>query len=114
MLANEQRETTTSFKARPVPRSTYESRKILRPTTNSPVRKGAHRPPRLSLATRAEERKLFDEHARELRERDAQVKENQLREQKEWEDQELKQKRMTSAEDGGMCFKAREIHIAYI
>ena len=114
MLANEQRETTTSFKARPVPRSTYESRQILKPTTNSPVRTRALRPPRLSLATRAEERKIFDEHARELRERDAQLKEHQLREQKEWEDQELKQKRMTSAEDGGMCFKAREIHIAYM
>ena len=114
MLANEQRETTTSFKARPVPRSTYEARKILRPTTNSPVRTHAHRPPRLSLATRAEERKLFDAHARELRERDAQVKESQLREQQEWEEQELKQKRMASAEDGGMCFKAREIHIAYM
>lgn len=105
---------TTSFKARPVPRSTYEARKVLRKSTNSVVRAVDHRPPRLSLALRAEERQMFDEHARELREMDAQAKENILKQQKEWEEEELRQRRTTSADEGGMCFKAREIHIEYM
>eukprot|EP00984_Skeletonema_dohrnii_P009194 scaffold3511_cov144-Skeletonema_dohrnii-CCMP3373.AAC.3 len=105
---------TVSFKARPVPRTTYEARKIQRQSTSSVARTVAPRPPRLSLASRAEERKLFDDHARLLREQDTQVKENILRQQKEWEEEELKQKRMTTAEEGGMCFKAREIHIEYM
>ena len=113
-IADESQE-TMSFKARPVPRSTYEARKVTRQSiSSSNTRKIVSRPPRLSLASRAEERKLFDEHARELREKDAQEKENILRQQKEWEEEELKQKRMTSAEEGGMCFKAREIHIEYM
>jgi len=105
---------TVSFKARPVPRTTYEARKIQRQSTSSVARTVAPRPPRLSLASRAEERKLFDDHARLLREHDTQVKENISRQQKEWEEEELKRKRMTTAEEGGMCFKAREIHIEYM
>ena len=112
-IADESQE-TVSFKARPVPRSTYEARKVTRQSTGNNARTVVARPPRLSLASRAEERKLFDEHARELREKDAQIKEDILRQQKEWEEEELKQKRMTSAKEGGMCFKAREIHIEYM
>ncbi|KAL7447163.1 hypothetical protein ACHAXM_010531 [Skeletonema potamos] len=109
----EELQQTTIFKARPIPRSTYEARKVLRYSANTPIRTVV-RPPRLSLASRAEERKLFDERARELREMDAQAKESILKQQQEWEEKELKHRRMTSAEEGGMCFKAREIHIEYM
>ena len=112
-IAEESQE-TVSFKARPIPRSTYEARKVTRQSTSSVTRTVAIRPPRLSLASRAEERKLFDEHANELSEKDAQMKEDLLRQQQEWEEEELKQKRMTTAEEGGLCFKAREIHIEYM
>ena len=113
MIQDESQETMI-FKARPVPRSTYEARKIQRQSTSGIVRAVAPRPPRLSLASRAEQRKLFDDHARELREKDAELKEDMLRQQEEWEQEELRQRRMLSTSEGGLSFKAREINIEYM
>ena len=99
----------TKFKAAPVPRTTYIPREMP---------KQAHaltrpKPPRLSLAGRAEERRLYDQHGEELREQQRRQTEMREQEEKEHEEEEIRRLRSSYADEGGCVFKANEISITY-
>ena len=106
-------EEATTFKAKPLPKTTYKPQTIEKPTKAQVTQP---RPPRLSLMCRAEERKLFDQHADELRRADNAMKELREQQQREYEEQEIRRKRRTYADDEddpGFCFRARQITIEY-
>lgn len=99
-------------RARKVPNTTYVAQPIEKPT-QSPPTLTQPKPPRLSLVGRAEERKLFDQQAEELRSADIATKQMREQQQKELEEEETRKQRSSYAEEGGCCFKAKEISITY-
>ena len=98
-------------KANPLPKSTYEPRPIVIGKSNIPLVKP--KPFRLSLDTRALERRDFDEHAQELRDLDAAMKKQRAEQDELWADDEVRRKRKLPIEEGGMCFRATPISITY-
>lgn len=100
------------FKAQPLPRTTYCQQQIEKPSCKGLT---VARPPRLSLVSRAEERKVFDQYADDLRRQDLEMKELREQQQREAEEEEIRHERRRYAddEDGGFCFRAREISIEY-
>lgn len=71
------------------------------------------KPPRLSSIGRAQERGLFDQRVEESRNAILHQKEMEEEQQRELEEEEIKRQRTTYAQEGGCCFKAREIAITY-
>ena len=100
----------SNFKAKPVPRTTYEAKPVV-------IKAERHltqpRPPRLSLGARAIERRIYNDAAEEWRESEDAAKERVEMQRKEEEEEEIRMKRQTYLEDGGLCFKARQISIEY-
>ena len=99
------------FKAKPVPKTTYDVVEGIKKTT--PVLTQPS-PPILSLFGRAEARKLFDHHQHEVRNADNAMKEMKELQRKEMEEEEIRRQRRIYADDGGFCFKARSISIEYV
>lgn len=100
-----------NFKARPVPRTTYVARPVEKPSHAQALTQP--RPPRLSSVDRAEERRLFNLHAEEVRIAESEMKQMRERRQREMEEEELMRKRRSYADEGGFCFKAKQISIEY-
>ena len=103
-------DSVSSFESKPVPRTTYEAKPVeMKPTRDLTQ----PRPPRLSLGARAIERRMYDDAAEEWRESEDAAKELDERKRKEEEEEEIRIKRQTYLENGGLCFKARQISIEY-
>lgn len=102
-----------SFKARPVPKTTYEAMPLIEKNVRM-QRLTQPKPPRLSLSGRAEARKLFDQHSEEARKNENAMKQQKKQQQKEIEEEEIQKKRRSYAEEGGFCFKAKQIRIEYV
>jgi len=120
-IAKQKKETLTKgvidgndgrFKARPVPKTTYEALPLERPVRVQALTQP--KPPRLSLSGRAEARKLFDRQSEEVRNNDNALRQTKEQHQKEMEEEEIRRKRRSYADDGGFCFKAMPIRIEYI
>ena len=99
------------FKAKPVPKTTYLVVDAVKKTTHVLTQPN---PPRLSLLDRAEARKLFDLNQREIRNADNAMKEVTERQKKDMEEEEIRIQRRKYADEGGFCFKAKQIGIEYI
>ncbi|EJK77834.1 hypothetical protein THAOC_00307, partial [Thalassiosira oceanica] len=96
------------FKAKPVPKTTYEAKPVEMKTARHLTQP---RPPRLSLGARAIGRRMYNDAAEEWRESEDAAKELDEMQKKEQEEEEIRMKRQTYLEDGGLCFKARQISI---
>jgi hypothetical protein len=99
------------FKAKPVPKTTYAVVETVKKTTQVLTQPD---PPRLSLLDRAEARKLFDHNQHEIRNADNAIKEMKERQKKDIEEEEIRMQRRKYADEGGFCFKAKQIGIEYI
>jgi len=100
-----------TFRAKPVPKSTYQPQEIERIDNTANLTQP--KTPTLSLKCRAEERKVFDQYTEELRQADQQEKEMLEQQQREMEEEEVRRLRTANADEGGTCFIARQISIEY-
>jgi len=100
-----------TFRAKPVPKSTYQPQEIERIDNTANLTQP--KTPTLSLKCRAEERKVFDQYAEEVRQAEQQEKEMMEQQQREMEDEEIRRLRTANADEGGTCFIARQISIEY-
>jgi hypothetical protein len=98
-------------KATPLPRTNWEARPIR--IEKSHVELVQPRPPRLSLDVRSKERKQYDDYLKQVREAEAAAEAARLAEEARAEEEEVKRKRSTAIEEGGLCFKATPISIRY-
>ena len=102
------------FRAKPVPKATYVSRPIVDgngPATNASLTQP--KPPPLSSGNRAQQRQMYDQQADTLRTQQQQESELQRQQRIEMEEEDLRQQRSSFADEGGFCFKAKEIKIEY-
>jgi len=100
-----------TFRAKPVPRSTYQPQEIERIDNTANLTQP--KTPTLSLKVRAEERKVFDQYAEEVRQAEEKEMEMIEQQQREMEGEEIRRLRTANADEGGTCFIARQISIEY-